>query len=668
MTQSKKVTRNGNTTLTINFELDYASQIVLKVYDQSGTLMRMNDFGWRLAYTTDLEGRVAYGKRSTVHDVYSASNNWNPGYMIPVILVPLNSSRVINVLYEVPHFGKVVLKADNNGQGFTSKVEGETREINLSYELGKTHYRIANETYRLYARNGYAISENVGELLKRSQNELNQASREENDQAKAKYSDQALSSTLKAAELLELEKAQADIETNRKGRCTVTIVGPDGTPLSNVRVAYRQVGHDFLFGAFDWNYDQTTLSLMRKAGINYLTIYYNWGTIESNINGFGRIDQFVNYANRNDMKACAHNLLYFTDIYNFDSYPPYLKRVNCQETRRRLQEFVSSSIRRDGGKVVYWNIMNEANSNWANALNFTSDQMLTIMDDTSKTVRRLSPKAKIIINFAFPGGESEASRYDLEDVYAYTPYEFIEMMDKKGIDYDILGLQFYYGTMYPETGWPSRDMYSISKMMDWYAKYGKPVFITETSFPSQFVRRNGLKQGYWHGMPSEETKADYIRYFYTIAFSKPHIHAIAWWDGDDTDCWYPTAGLITTDHKIKLAYTTLANLISNWTTAGSALTDKDGKITFKGYAGDYQVIISAEGQEPMTVTIHIDEQGDASYTFTLKRTLPEDTTPSLLYLSIAVAMTAATALGVLGTRRAHAIRRRQRTILSEYGS
>jgi hypothetical protein len=68
----------------------------------------------------------------------------------------------------------------------------------------------------------------------------------------------------------------------------------------------------------------------------------------------------------------------------------------------------------------------------------------------------------------------------------------------------------------------------------------------------------------WHGRPwSEEEQADWIEAYYTIAYSKPAIQAITWWDFAEP-AWYPHGALCREDLSPKDGYKRLQRLIRSW--------------------------------------------------------------------------------------------------------
>jgi hypothetical protein len=134
----------GKSTIRKDFVLEPAGVLKLRAYGANGTQITTLQFPgvrhyyenpvWP-AYTTDLDWRVI------------------PSTLVPdhmLFLVPLNTTVVINLPWEVPGFGRVMLRADNGGDGFRFEERGETTSINLNYEFARTESRLLIISYQRY--------------------------------------------------------------------------------------------------------------------------------------------------------------------------------------------------------------------------------------------------------------------------------------------------------------------------------------------------------------------------------------------------------------------------------------------------------------------------------------------------------------------------------------
>jgi GH35 family endo-1,4-beta-xylanase len=130
-----------------------------------------------------------------------------------------------------------------------------------------------------------------------------------------------------------------------------------------------------------------------------------------------------------------------------------------------------------------------------------------------------------------------------------------------GVDFDAVGVQIYF---------PWRDLFAVNKLLDEYARFGKPVHITELGVSSGPWGQQSAQQSWfaWHGPWSERVQADWAEWFYTIAFSRPEIRAITWWDFSDP-AFIQNGGMLWEDHTPKEMYHRLKALLSGWGYEGS---------------------------------------------------------------------------------------------------
>ena len=87
----------------------------------------------------------------------------------------------------------------------------------------------------------------------------------------------------------------------------------------------------------------------------------------------------------------------------------------------------------------------------------------------------------------------------------------------------------------------------------------------------------------------EEYQANYLRDFYTLAFSHPSVTSITFWNMTDKNAWRGHAGgLLFKDLKPKKAFSTLKYLIKEkWDTKINS-TIKSNEFNFNGFYGKYQ--------------------------------------------------------------------------------
>jgi GH35 family endo-1,4-beta-xylanase len=140
-----------------------------------------------------------------------------------------------------------------------------------------------------------------------------------------------------------------------------------------------------------------------------------------------------------------------------------------------------------------------------------------------------------------------------------SPYQYVKDCLAADIPFEVIGLQLYY---------PDQDMFEIDRMLDRFTQFGKPIHITEMATSSNIgVDEDSLlgeSRGLWHAPWNETIQADWVEQIYTLAYSKPEIEAITWWDLSDKSTFWPFGGLLDEDNQPKRAYYRLQALKHAW--------------------------------------------------------------------------------------------------------
>jgi len=616
---ARKVWREDASSIIVDLVLQPVGNVVLKAFDENGNLMRQRDFGWaRNVYATDSNGVRVDDRFTMLHDVESLEwdrNGGNGSLRLPAVAIALNRPRSMNLLWTVPGFGKIMVLADNDGKGYVLDHMGDVLIINLNYELARTQLNIVNRTLDSYRSLGYTISESVLTEISKVRQSFADASAALGDSEKALLSNKCLNQSLWAGEELEYENSLQRIELHRKKDVTLKILDEEGKPISGTKVTYDQTSHDFLFGTWEfgkWRPPLQAVGLMKDAGINYAVIGFFWSSTEPTSNHIKYISV------PSDVKVQGHNVVWFHDQWGVGD-ATYLYSLDFPQLREEVYDHVYQVVKSSKGRVQYWTLVNELEGSWTNHWHLELEQLVDIVDVSCRAARNADPSATIILNFAVPAGEAAGYRYGvLGEARGYVPFELLQRIVERKIDFDAIGLQLYYGNVrqIDGAGHPARDALAISRILDWYAQFNKPIFITEVSVPSSYLKgREDFQYGYWHALPSEQTQSDWLRIFFTIAYSKPYVKCITWWDGSDVDSFAHYGGVLDENGRPKLAYYTLKDLIRSWTTQGVSTTDSDGVAYLRGYAGVYR--IQVKGYD--AAEVHVSEHDTNEITVTLKR-------------------------------------------------
>lgn len=395
------------------------------------------------------------------------------------------------------------------------------------------------------------------------------------------------------------QKALSDVPVYRQGNVQLTVQDKDGNPLPGYQIKYRQISHDFMFGGISDNFSTGALS---QAGVNTWSMYMAWNWFQPEYDKF--TFDFANYwLGIEELKSggmtIRSNGLY---IVNADDMPPFYKDVPYEEFLKHLYEHEAAMVKRFAPSVDYWEAVLEPNFGNHNPFNLTKDQYYEAISTSIRAIRDNDPTAIVEINLSYPCGG-----IDWLDNFQITQ----EMLDRN-IDFDVLGLQFYYNAYIGAGNYQMPDM-SLADMSTCYDKYetmlapyNKKVVGAEFSVPSEAPAG---QSGYWNMPWSEETQAQYLATIYPIFFSKPNNLGLVWWNTVEPSPFVYYGGLIKEDGTPKKSYFALQQLIEDWTTTGEGVTDENGVMSLRGFGGEYEIEIIDPGTgESMTTRTHATEQ------------------------------------------------------------
>jgi GH35 family endo-1,4-beta-xylanase len=630
-----------------------SGNLILNAYDVNGNLLRNTSFkaiSGNNVSVTDLADLPWIYWCDAIRDSYAREHGGNLDVGIPACAVPTQTPNRLHVLWEIPDFGKVILDIDDEGRGYSVADQGGYIVLNLNYEMAKSELAALRRDYEAFRNLDYPVSSSIVDGIQSSEAHLRKAEQYLTHSPSAMSLavvelNQSLRDALWTQEELHLQRARSDIEQNRKGSIRLRVVDSAGQPIPTATVHFQQVSHDFLFGGQpmgDWanRYLPKVAALMREAGLNYAHISADWGALEPNP---GQYDWNWTDRDQNAPELLSQGFqlkggtaFWFTrnDPSDFHNTPKYQDTLTFPDLQSNVFEHMRTLASRYRGKIDLWEF-NEQNIPQSNVLNLTWDQKIELVRSAIAGMKAGNPESKALFN-------SIALPYDY---YVMKPestaiqamgipfHDYLNMLISRNISFDAIGLEFYYsGIDSGGSARPGLSLASQSRVLDQYAVFGKPIFVSELSAPSaQYPGSN-----WWHRPWDEATQAEFLEKFYTIAFSKPLVKEIAWSYGIiDGESFIQSGGLLDTTGKPKVAYNTLKNLIATWTTSGIGTTNENGELLISGFAGDYQLLVD-DGTGSTEFSIYLAEQKNTLLTLTIPSPAPTITLPPI-YIPTALA-------------------------------
>jgi hypothetical protein len=188
---STVIDTEGKSSIRKDFVLEPAGVLKLRAYRTDGTQIT----------TFDVPGGISQYSEDPVWPAYTTDLDWRviPSTLVRdhmLFLVPINTTVVLNLPWEVPGFGRVVLRADNGGEGFRFKERGETTSINLNYEFARTESRLLIESYRRYLGAGYRFTDDLPMWIQTVRDLLRMVTDATADAQKARLAYPCINSTL----------------------------------------------------------------------------------------------------------------------------------------------------------------------------------------------------------------------------------------------------------------------------------------------------------------------------------------------------------------------------------------------------------------------------------------------------------------------------------------
>jgi len=388
------------------------------------------------------------------------------------------------------------------------------------------------------------------------------------------------------------------IRRNRSVNVTVQL-SHQGSPIAHQEILVKQRKHKFLFGS---NWGECTLALVngKLSGrekelaelridtflqlFNQVTLPFYWGRFEP-YPGQLQTQQMLNAAHWYVDHGClvkGHPLCWHTLTPNW--LLSMSNREILQAQLGRIQREVSDFI----GLIDQWDVVNEAVimpifDRYDNGLTRLCKELgrIELIRKMFNTARSINPHATLILN-----------DFDISPVYDI----LIEDCLAADIHIDAIGIQAHMHQGY----WGVEQTQNV---LERFEHFKLPIHFTENTIisgalmPPDIIDLNDYQVSTWQSTPEgEQRQAQEVVLHYKTLLAHPAVESITWWDLSDGGWLNAPAGLLHQDHSRKPAYDELLKLIKCewWLSPTGMMTDVDGKLSFHGFLGEYELSIGKQ--------------------------------------------------------------------------
>lgn len=375
------------------------------------------------------------------------------------------------------------------------------------------------------------------------------------------------------------------IQKIRKGDIKVIVNDSEGNPVSNAKVDVNMYEHEFNFGAAvnpGVSTDVKQASVVQK-NFNSIVPENNtkWVTYENDPAKTKEMLKKLSELGIKNMRG--HVLMWDRDYINKDyventAIPKELWELEKSGTKIEIQSYIKNhidEITSDLSEYVSeWDTLNEACTN-RYLQNKYGDAIVKEWFDMAREA--LGKDAKLYYNDFKTNDEL---------------FNQLDKMVKNNVDFDGIGLQSHYSSVVD-----LEDVIALYDKLD--EKYGKRLKVTEYDFATT----------------DPILQANYTRDILIASFAQESVDGFIMWGYKGgtggryvmyDDNWNEKPGLSVWQDLI----------YNKWWTSESGSTSQDGSFATRGFYGDYDITVTADGKTK-TVSVPCHKNNDNTITITL---------------------------------------------------
>ncbi|MEX2213495.1 MAG: endo-1,4-beta-xylanase [Phycisphaeraceae bacterium] len=271
-----------------------------------------------------------------------------------------------------------------------------------------------------------------------------------------------------------------------------------------------------------------------------------------------RLDNWVEWSRQNRLPVVAGPVVSFDSSVLPDWV--YIWEHDYDTVRDLLYEHTERVITRYKDVVKLWNVVSGLHIN--SHFGFSFDQLLDLTRMATLLTKEIQPAAKVLIEIRQPFGE-----YYAANQRSIPPLMYADLLIQGAVGFDGLAIKLLMGQ--PSPGQFTRDLMQVSNLLDQFAGFNKPIYLT-VGVPSEVVTSMMMLStdpavpvdpecGHWRRPWSNSVQAHWLEAVLHVAMGKPYVEAVAWHEViDHPDVELPLSGLLTEDLSPKPAFRRMA--------------------------------------------------------------------------------------------------------------
>ncbi len=243
----------------------------------------------------------------------------------------------------------------------------------------------------------------------------------------------------------------------------------------------------------------------------------------------------------------------------------YIWEHDYDTVRDLIYEHIEKVVQPYKHVVSAWNIVSGLHVN--NHFTFNFEQLMDLTRMSTMLVKKLHPRATVIVEIRQPFGE-----YYANNPRSIPPMMYVDLLIQSSIQFDAFGVRLPMGQAVD--GQYTRDLMQISSMLDQFSGFGKQLYVTVAA-PSEPVTEVMIAStaneepvdddsGHWRRPWSRGCRGTGSKRCFRSRLSKPYVEAVCWQDMIDyPNIELPLAGLVSMDHQPKIALRRLVDFRRN---------------------------------------------------------------------------------------------------------